>query len=196
VIYNGVVPPRKAVKSDYLDELGIEKNKYVIAVGRFLEEKGFDYLIKAFRKTSLTDYKLVLVGDTDYPTAYSNRLKDLARSNEVIMTGFIRGDKLNQVFTFAKLFIMSSYEEGLPIALLEAMSYDIDVLVSDIPANLQLGLENDDYFPTGDEDMLKEKILKKLSADKKRSFSSVLSRNFNWEKISTETNNIYQSLTN
>jgi glycosyltransferase involved in cell wall biosynthesis len=115
--------------------------------------------------------------------------------NDVVLTGFIKGEKLNQLFSHAKLFIMSSFEEGLPIALLEAMSYNIDVLVSNIPANLQIGLNQDDYFKVGDEEDLKSKITEKLSENKKRFFSEILSVRFNWDKIAIETNNIYQQLT-
>ena len=157
VIFNGVNLPEISSQSDYLDSIGVEKQKYAIAVGRFLEEKGFDYLIRSFSKANLSDYKLVLAGDTDYPTEYSDNLKTLASRNNVVLTGFIKGEKLKQVFTHAKLFIMSSFEEGLPIALLEAMSYNIDVLVSNIPANLQIQLNPDDYFQVGDEEELRSK---------------------------------------
>lgn len=195
VIFNGVRLPEIAAQSDYLESLGLKKQKYVVAVGRFLEEKGFDYLIRSFRKTNISEYKLVLAGDTDYPTDYSDKLKALAKENSVVLTGFIKGEKLNQIFSHAKLFIMSSFEEGLPIALLEAMSYDIDVLVSNIPANLQIGLSPEDYFRVGDEEELKSKILEKLSMNIKRSFSEILSDRFNWDKIAIETNNIYEQLT-
>jgi glycosyltransferase involved in cell wall biosynthesis len=195
VVFNGVNIPTRSTQSDYLESMGLVKQKYVIGVGRFLEEKGFDYLIRAFRKTNISGYKLVLVGDTDYPTDYSDKLKSLAKENNVVLTGFIKGDKLNQIFSFARLFIMSSFEEGLPIALLEAMSYNIDVLVSDIPANLQIGLNKDDYYKTGDEEDLKENINKKLSDFKKRSFDEILANKFNWDKIAIETNDIYINLT-
>jgi alpha-maltose-1-phosphate synthase len=194
VIFNGVCLPALSTQSDYLDTLGLKKQQYIIAVGRFLEEKGFDYLIRSFRKSNISVYKLVLAGDTDYPTDYSDKLKALARDNGVVLTGFIKGEKLNQIFSHARLFIMSSFEEGLPIALLEAMSYDIDVLVSDIPANLQIGLSPEDYFRVGDEEELKSKILEKLSLNKKRSFSKILSDRFNWDKIAIETYNIYEQL--
>ncbi len=71
---------------------------------------------------------------------------------------------------------MSSFEEGLPIALLEAMSYNIDVLASDIPANLQIGLDTDDYFKVGDEDDLREKMMKKLTGRKEHNFNEILIR--------------------
>jgi glycosyltransferase involved in cell wall biosynthesis len=67
VIANGVNIPVKSVKSDFIDSLGLQKKKYILAIGRFLEEKGFDYLIRAFVKAGLKDYKLVIAGDTDYP---------------------------------------------------------------------------------------------------------------------------------
>ena len=53
LIFNGVSLPEKSDQTDYLKQLGLEKRKYVIAVGRFLEEKGFDYLIKAFKKAGI-----------------------------------------------------------------------------------------------------------------------------------------------
>jgi glycosyltransferase involved in cell wall biosynthesis len=195
VIFNGVCLPDISTNIDYLDSLGLVRQKYAIAVGRFLEEKGFDYLIRSFRKTNIYDYKLVLAGDTDYPTEYSIKLKALATVNDVILAGFIKGEKLNQLFANAKLFIMSSFEEGLPIALLEAMSYNIDVLVSNIPANLQIELDPDDYFQVGDEEELKTKIIGKLSGNEKRHFSELLSDRFNWDKIARETNTIYEQLT-
>ena len=194
VLFNGVSLPRKSIRSDYLDHLGLQKQKYIIGVGRFLEEKGFDYLISAFRKTNITDYKLVLVGDTDYSTSYSKRLKSFAKENDVILTGFIKGVELNQIFSFARLFIISSFEEGLPISLLEAMSYNIDVLASNIPANLQIELNKNDYFNVGDENALKENIIHKLSLNKERDYREILIRKFNWDNIAAETVNIYKNL--
>jgi len=193
-IANGVNIPEKSVNSDYIESLGLEKQKYLIAVGRYLEEKGFDYLIRAFKKTLINDYKLVIIGDSDYVTVYSKKLKAFARENDVILTGFIKGEKLNQIFSFARLFVMSSFSEGLPIALLEAMSYNIDILVSDIPANLQIGLNKEDYFVVGDENMLSEKIIDKLSRNVEHNYIDILTTNYNWDKIASETYNIYKDL--
>ncbi|MGB8492027.1 MAG: glycosyltransferase family 4 protein, partial [Bacteroidales bacterium] len=88
-IPNGVNIPQRAENSDYIESLGLNKYKYIIGVGRFLEEKGFDCLIRAFGNTNLTEFKLVLVGDSDYPSAYSARLKTFAIENNVVLTGFI-----------------------------------------------------------------------------------------------------------
>jgi glycosyltransferase involved in cell wall biosynthesis len=194
VLFNGVSIPKKSIQSDFLDILGLKKQKYIIGVGRFLEEKGFDYLIRAFKKANIRDYKLVLVGDSDYPTNYSKKLKSFAKENDVILTGYIKGEELNQIFSFAKLFIISSFEEGLPISLLEAMSYNIDVLASNIPANLQVGLNHDDYFRVGDENDLAENIVQKISTDIERDYREILIRKFNWDNIALETVNIYKNL--
>jgi alpha-maltose-1-phosphate synthase len=194
VISNGVNLPAKSLNSEFIESLGLEKYKYIIGIGRFLEEKGFDYLIRSFVKTGVNDYKLVLVGDTDYPTDYSNRLKSLAKENNVVLTGFIKGDYLQQVYSFARLFVISSYAEGHPIALLEAMSYNIDVLASNIPANLQVGLEKNDYFEVGDENVLKVKILNKLSSNGERNFTGLLTSKYNWDTITSETYKIYKNL--
>jgi glycosyltransferase involved in cell wall biosynthesis len=194
VISNGVNLPLRSPNSDYIESIGLTRNKYIIAVGRFLEEKGFDYLISAYAKTGINEIKLVLVGDTDYPTDYSNKLRTLARQNNVILTGFIKGAKLQQVYSFARLFVIASYSEGLPIALLEAMSYSVDVLASDIPPNLQVGLEKDDYFKVGDEDDLKEKIKIKLSGNNERDYKDLLINKYNWDTVVRETYNIYKNL--
>jgi len=196
VVFNGVNIPDKSSDDSYIRQLGIEKFGYILGVGRFLEEKGFDYLIRAYRKSNLDKIKLVLAGDSDYPTDYSESLKQLAAENGIVLSGFVKGDQLNQLYSFARLFVISSFSEGLPIALLEAMSYDLDVLASNIPANLQIGLAEEDYFNTGDEDSLSAAMIKKLATENKKSFREVLSVRFNWDKIVTETNDIYKKILN
>jgi len=194
VVFNGVRIFEKSRDDSFLKNLGIKKHAYILGVGRFTEEKGFDYLIRAYKRTGLDTIKLVLAGDADYPTDYSDNLKTFATMNGIVLAGFVKGEKLNQLYTFARLFVMPSYSEGLPIALLEAMSYDLDVLASDIPANLQVGLSEDDYFHTGDEESLSSSIIKKLASDKKKCFRDVLFERFNWDNIVKDTNNIYKQV--
>lgn len=194
IIRNGVVKPSKATSSDYIDSLNLKRHKYIIGVGRFLEEKGFDYLIDSFKMAKVKDYKLVIAGDADYPTTYSLKLKNKALENDVVLTGFIKDEKLQQLFTFAQLYIMSSFEEGLPIALLEAMSYNLDVLASDIQPNLEIGLDADDYFEVGNSVELSRKITEKLENPKTRDFEKKISENYNWDNISNATYYLYTKL--
>ncbi|SHJ12685.1 hypothetical protein SAMN05444280_11197 [Tangfeifania diversioriginum] len=196
IIRNGIKTPKRAVHSDYLESLGLEKYNYILAIGRFLEEKGFDYLIDAYKLTGVSDIKLVIAGDTDYPTTYSKKLKNKAKANNIILTGFIKGEKLQQIFSFSRLYIMSSFQEGLPISLLEAMSYNIDVLSSDIPPNLEVGLEENDYFEAGNSEVLSRKILAKLQNPTVRDFDNKLNETYNWDSIALSTFNVYKKTLN
>ena len=193
LIYNGVNFPLPSIQQDYIKSLELEKEKYIIAVGRFVEEKGFHDLIEAYKELE-TDVKLVLVGDADHESEYSIRLKTMAKKNNVVLTGFIKGEKLNQIFSHAKLFVMPSYHEGLPIALLEAMSYNLDVLVSDIPANLEVDLNRDDYFNTGNIKDLKIHIDLKLKTNINRSFIELIAHKYNWDNISREVFILYRGV--
>ena len=192
LIYNGVSIPNTTTEVNYINSIGLHKNGYIIAVGRFVEEKGFMDLLNAYSKID-TKIKLVLVGDADHETNYSKNLKNKAIKYGVVLTGFIKGEKLNQIFSHARLFVLPSYHEGLPIALLEAMSYNLDVLVSDISANAEVHLENEDYFRVGNINNLSDSISKKLSKTKKRDFTSVLSDKYNWDKIAKDYSKIIKS---
>ena len=193
IIYNGVNIHSKSSRSDYINSLGLETGKYCIAVGRFVEEKGFQDLIEAYKNID-TDIKLVLVGDADHENQYSLSLKKMANENSVVLTGFIKGEKLNQIFSHAKLFVMPSYHEGLPIALLEAMSYNLDVLVSDIPANIEVQLDKCDYFKVGDANDLAVKLESKLKNTSIRDFQKVIEEKYNWDLIAKQTKEVYEKV--
>ena len=83
----------------------------------------------AFSDLNLQDYHLVIAGDSDHKTSYSTYLKELARKKQVILTGMVKGESLKELYSHAGLFVLPSSHEGLPITLLEAMSYNIDTLV-------------------------------------------------------------------
>lgn len=193
LIYNGVSKPAKILETNYLDELGVEPHKYVFAMGRFVPEKNFHNLIHAFVAIEQTDYKLVLAGDTDFEDEYSQGLKALAQKNGVILTGFIKGKNLHELLTHARCFVLPSSHEGLPIALLEAMSYELPVIVSDIPANLEIGLSHECYFQTGNEKQLNEKIKQMLSQDSARIPYSM--DEYNWDTIAEQVVAVYENVT-
>ena len=193
LIYNGVPEPTFIQTTHYLDKLGVEPQKYIFAMGRFVPEKNFHQLIKAFLLLDNRDgYQLVLAGDADFDDEYSRGLKKLAHENGVILPGFIRGEKLHELLTHASAFVLPSSHEGLPISLLEAMSYDLPVIVSDIPANLAVGLHQDAYFPVGNEENLMEK-LETLIVKKpvKRKYPL---DNYHWENIAKQTIKVYEKL--
>jgi len=109
-------------------------------------EKNFHLLMQAFLNLRPTGYNLVIAGDADIEDAYSLSLKSFAKDNGIVLTGFIKGEKLYTLLSNAALFVLPSSHEGLPIALLEAMSYGLPVLASDIPANKEVHLPPSCYF--------------------------------------------------
>lgn len=192
LIYNGVPTPSKIASTDYLRKLGIGPYKYIFAMGRFVPEKNFHQLIHAFAALRQQQYKLVLAGDTDFEDDYSRQLKALAKENGVVLTGFIKGEKLYELLTYAHCFVLPSSHEGLPIALLEAMSYDLPVIVSDIPANLEVGLTYDCYFQTGNERQLREKLQKNLEQDLCPVCYSM--DEYNWDRIAEQVASVYEGI--
>lgn len=190
LIYNGVNIPQKSTSTAYLSSLGILPGKYVFALARFVPEKRFDLLIKAFQACNHHNYQLVIAGDADHESAYSRQLKQQAKDAGVVLTGFVKGEKLNQLFSHAALFVLPSTHEGLPISLLEAMSYNVDVLVSNIPANRLEELDTNDFFRVDDLNHLTEKLNEKLKAPLcNRPYD--LSR-FDWNHIAQQTLSVYE----
>ena len=196
LIYNGVSQPEICDYPEYFNELGIEKGKYILGMCRFVPEKNLHHLVEAFTKiksrNEAEDIKLVLAGDTDFEDDYSRNLKEMARKNGAVLTGFIKGKKLHSLLTNCLCYCLPSSHEGLPIALLEAMSYGVKVIVSDIPANKEVGLPESDYFPVGNVDALTEKLktvmnqpLQHIDYDMKK---------YDWEKIADHVADMYLGL--
>ena len=196
IIYNGVPLPEPSEQIDYLKKINVKPGKYLIAVSRFVPEKGLDLLVEAFQRID-TDCKLVIAGDADHETRYSKHLKQVIDQNEnIIRTGYITGEPLNQLFSHARLFVLPSYHEGLPIALLEAMSYGLSVLVSDIPANLEVDLPKERFFKCGNADDLETKMEKLLGIDifenEKTKNKLQIVQKYNWQKIAKQTVKVYE----
>jgi len=192
LIFNGVNEPVFTNKTTYIKRIGLVPRRYVFTLGRFVEEKAYDLLIRAFSRIKDTDYQLVISGDSDHKTAYSQKLKRLARANNIILTGFIKGEKLQELFSHAGLFVLPSTHEGLPIGLLEAMSYNLPVLVSNIPANEQVGLPKSNFFESGNEESLIEELSKKIN-EKFEPVEYNLTP-YDWDQIALQTKAIYEQL--
>lgn len=196
LIYNGVPLPEPSVRTDFLEQCGVAQGRYVLAVARFVAEKGLHDLIKAFRQIS-GSWKLVIAGDADHETAYSRWLKLSAQQDpRVVLVGYITGDDLNQVYSHARLFCLPSYHEGLPIALLEAMSYGLPALVSDIAANLEVGLPSERYFRCGDVKDLRQRLEALLIVEPDPAEQDAIRRmtaeNYNWPQIAAQTIGVYE----
>lgn len=192
LIYNGVPAADKCHFPEYFSELGITEGNYVLGMSRFVPEKNLHHLIEAFSRVKSGGLKLVIAGDSDFPDEYSEGLKRQAREAGVVLTGFVKGQKLHSLLTNARCFVLPSSHEGLPIALLEAMSYGLPVVVSDIPANLEVGLPDKCYFPVGDIDALASR-LSVLCEDPLARIDYDMAK-YDWDHIAKEVSDVYRSL--
>ena len=199
LIYNGVPEPEICDYPEYFEELGIEKGKYILGMCRFVPEKHLHNLVSAYVELrnhgsmkSWKDVKLVLAGDTDFEDDYSRGLKEMARKNGVVLTGFIRGKKLHSLLTNALCYSLPSSHEGLPIALLEAMSYRLSVITSAIPANLEVGLDKECYHAVDDVDALAKKLEAIVSKPLQR-IDYDMSK-YDWDVIARQVDDIYRKM--
>lgn len=197
LIYNGVSEPDVCSYPEYFRELGIQEGRYVLGMCRFVPEKNLHHLVEAFSKLQsegkLTGYKLVLAGDTDFEDDYSRSLKAMAREHGAVLTGFIKGQRLHSLLTHATCYVLPSSHEGLPIALLEAMSYGVPVIASAIPANLEVGLKSSHYFPCGDVNTLASRIEEFCvkGTDAKYDMHA-----YDWDSIAQQTSEVYHRTIN
>ena len=196
-IRNGVNIPQRldegAVKK-WLEKHGLYGKRYIFALGRFVEEKGFHDLINAYKVANISDVSLVIAGTADQESAYSKKLRQMAVEAGVVLPGFIYGEELQAVFENAALFVIPSYHEGLPIALLEALSYNLNVIASDIPANTEVPLPEESFFKTGDVAALTAKLKQFAGSVEIRNYRKIIEEYYNWDRIAEQTMEVYKSI--
>ncbi|MEW6353676.1 MAG: glycosyltransferase family 4 protein, partial [Pseudomonadota bacterium] len=151
LIHNGVDLPELTQSDVTLQKFALARRRYVLLVSRLVPEKRHLDLIQAFATAHLDGWKLVLVGAADHPDDYTRYVTAAASATPgVICAGFQSGAALSELYAHAGIFVLPSSHEGLPIALLEALSFGVPVLASDIPPNREIGLGAECYFPLGD----------------------------------------------
>ncbi len=196
-IPNGVNKPKIIPPGEYLNSLGVEHEKYFLTVARFVPEKGLHDLIEAFSKIK-TDWKLVIAGDADHEDDYSRKIKRMANNDKrIILPGMIRGAKLAEVYSNAGLFVLPSYHEGLPIVLLEALSYDLKAICSDIPANTEVIGEEVFLFEPGDVTGLQARMSDYINGLIPNPIISPEERleEYDWDMIAASTYKLYLEVT-
>ncbi len=198
VIPNGVVLPAIPASDHILRRFSLEPGRYILLVSRLVPEKRHLDLISAFASARPAGWKLVLVGDTEKGERYVKSVLERARAvPDVVITGFQSGRNLQELYANAGLFVLPSSHEGLPIAMLEALSYGLPVVASAIPANLEVELPRDHYFPLGDIPALAELITRFSAREFDRHYreqlrQTVASR-YCWQKIARDTKAVYEA---
>lgn len=192
---NGIHLQSRSSNTDFIERSGLEPQKYILAVGRITQEKGFDYLIDTYTTSTFKDsYKLVIAGGIDHNSLYTKSFMKKALQSHVILTGYTDGEDLRQLYSHAKLFILPSYNEGYPLTLLEAINYHLPILASDIPGNRQLELPEEVYFPVSDKNILMQKIQLALCSEK--TIYNYQQPLCTWEEIAQKTISIYNKVMN
>lgn len=194
LIPNGVVVPEIPADVDHVLRFGLRPGHYFLQVGRMVPEKRQLDLIEAYRRASPGDWKLAIVGQVP-DNSYARSVAAAAGPAGVVLTGFLQGTALQQVYSHAGAFVLPSSHEGLPIALLEALSYGLPVLASDIAANLAVGLDASCYFPLGDVPALADKLrqLGKQTSDARviEERRQWVAARFDWDQVALQTQAVY-----
>ncbi|MDA7922076.1 glycosyltransferase family 4 protein [Verrucomicrobiales bacterium] len=199
LIPNGVSLAELSQGSDRLKEFGLAKNRYVIIVSRLVPEKRHLDLIEAFKLANLDGWKLAIVGTSDHPNAYTQNVTETSKETEnVVLTGFQTGLGLAELYTHAGLFVLPSSHEGLPIALLEALSYGLNVVASDIPSNMEVNLDEERYFELGNTRQLASRLKywseRVPDRETRKTTREWVVTTYNWPEIARNTLNVYNSV--
>lgn len=193
-IPNGVNKPEIKNANVIKEKYGLEKDSYILFLARIVPEKGLHYLIDAFKQID-TDKKLVIAGGASHTNDYLEEIKKkVAEDDRIIMTGFVQGKELEELFSNCYLYCLPSDVEGMPISLLEAMSYGCNCLVSDIEENTQVCVEYADVFKKGNVNDLREKLDALLGCDTRlnqNEISKYVLNKYDWESIVKEIENLY-----
>lgn len=196
LIPNGVNRPEKKAADIITSKYGLKGNDYILSLSRLTREKRIDLLIDAFKRLD-TEKKLVIAGGSSDSGEYVESLKKLAEDDARIMfTGFVQGDEMAELYSNAYLYCLPSELEGMPLSLLEAMSYGNCCLVSDIAENVDVVRDKGVSFRTNDVDDLIRKMSELIenydTVDKcKAQAADYVCGEYNWDDIAKETLGLY-----
>ena len=190
-IPNGINKTKIGRSTGSLRTLGIESRDFILSVGRLTPEKGFEYLVEAVNKLDEVKH-LVIAGASDHDNSYFKMLKQLDWNDKVIFTGFTQGEDLRQLYSHARLYVLSSVNEGFPLVLLEAMSYQLPLVVTDIPATHLIQLPEDNYVEVANSDALAEGISNALKKDFQLQHYDL--KDYNWDSIAKQTLDVYRQV--
>ena len=195
-IPNGVerpkILPAKLIKEKY----GLDKDRYLLFLGRLVPEKGIQYLVQAFKQID-TDKKLVIAGGSSDSDEFMQELTRLAADDQRIMfTGFVQGQMLAELYSNAYVYCLPSDLEGMPLSLLEAMSYGNCCLTSDIAECAEVVEDKAILFEHGNVAALRDQLRRlcdnpSLATRYKRDAADFVCEKYNWDSVVDKTIELY-----
>lgn len=196
-IPNGVNRPVIHEAEIIKNKFGLEKDTYILFLGRLVPEKGLRYLIQAFKQVK-TDKKLVIAGGSSDTDEFAGELWEMAKDDDrIIFTGFVQGQELDELYSNAYVYTLPSDLEGMPLSLLEAMSYGNCCLVSDIDECASVVEDKALIFKKSDVNDLKEKLQlacdqPKIVEQMKAEAADFICGKYNWDDVVKETLSLYR----
>lgn len=196
-IPNGVNRPQIRNANLIIEKFGLKKDSYILFLGRLVPEKGIRYLVEAFKNVN-TDKKLVIAGGSSDTDSFMAELKELAKEDDrILFAGFVQGAMLDELYSNAYIYTLPSDLEGMPLSLLEAMSYGNCCLVSDIPECAEIVENKALIFRKADVQDLQSKLQdacdypEKVNAHKKQAADFICEK-YNWDEVVDETMRLYR----
>ena len=196
-IPNGVNRPQIRKANLITEKFGLKKDSYILFLGRLVPEKGIRYLVEAFKNVK-TDKKLVIAGGSSDTDSFMEELKELAKGDDrILFTGFVQGAMLDELYSNAYIYTLPSDLEGMPLSLLEAMSYGNCCLVSDIPECAEVVEDKALIFKKSDVEDLREKLQDacdhpEMVMKMKNQAADFICEKYNWDEVVKETMKLYR----
>lgn len=194
---NGITRPEKREAKQIKEKWGLEKDSYLLSLGRIVPEKGLLEMIQAFKQCR-TSKKLVIAGGAEGNSQYYETLQREAKDDDrIVFTGLVKGTIISELYSNAYIFLLPSHLEGMANSLLEAMSFGNCCLVSDIPENTEVVENHGVWFETKNSRQLKERLQELLDnpslvEDYRRTAADFILNRYNWDTIVEQMLEIYQ----
>ena len=196
-IPNGVSAPTLESPRLIAEKWGLQKDGYLLYLLRIVPEKGETYLIEAFNQVK-TDKKLVIAGGSSDTERYLKQLQNLAAGDDrILFTGFVQGKLRDELYSNAYVYTLPSDLEGMPLSLLEAMSYGNCCLVSDIPECAEVVEDKAVLFRKSNVDDLRQKLQTlcdqpETASQYKANAAQFILNKYGWDDVVDKTLALYR----
>ncbi len=190
-----VIRPVEITKESW----NLEKDSYILFLGRLVPEKGLRYLVRAFRDIK-TDKKLIIAGGASDTGSFMEEIHKLAEGDERIMfIGFVQGKILDELYSNAYIYVLPSDLEGMPLSLLEAMSYGNCCVVSDIAECAEVVEDKAVIFRKSSVNDLREKLQMLCDAaaivqNYKDKAADFICEKYKWDDVAQQTVELYRGI--
>ena len=198
-IPNGIEPAKLAEPNEIVHKFNLDKDGYILYLGRLVPEKQADLLIRAFKSLKTTK-RLVIAGPLNEKDDYHRRLKDLASDDaRILFAGFVSGATLQELYSNAYIYVLPSKLEGMPLSLLEAMSYGCCCVTSNIPECREVVGSQGLLVDSDDGNQLSQMIQKliddpSLVSEHKKQTLELIKTKCSWDEVTKRTVQLYEQL--